>query len=126
MILLLAACQNTAVSRTTGTAALSMRSCKTMPGPTEGSWSTSPTRTNPAASGTAFNKECISSTSIMEDSGLAGCAGAEPVVAADTESSPCRRSFTREVWLAIPDQGQGDPNREQLRERSLQWRCRHH
>ena len=30
-----------------------------MPGPTDGNWSTSPTRTRPARCGTALSRECI-------------------------------------------------------------------
>ena len=37
-----------------------------MPGPTDGSWSTSPTRINPARFGTARSRECISGTSTIE------------------------------------------------------------
>ena len=37
-----------------------------MPGPTDGSWSTSPTRINPARFGTARTSECISGTSTIE------------------------------------------------------------
>src|SRR6266699_1768601 len=44
MIWLLAAWRNTSVRRTTGTAPLAIMSASTWPGPTEGSWSTSPTR----------------------------------------------------------------------------------
>ena len=43
MIRLWAACRNTSVSRTTGTTPLSIRCRSTMPGPTDGNWSTSPT-----------------------------------------------------------------------------------
>jgi hypothetical protein len=45
---------------------LSIKSCNTVPGPTEGSWSMSPTRISPAWFGTAFSRECISGTSTME------------------------------------------------------------
>ena len=38
----------------------------TWPGPTEGSWSISPTISSAAVSGTAFNKACISMTSTIE------------------------------------------------------------
>ena len=37
-----------------------------MPGPTDGSWSTSPTRTSPEQLGTALKSECTSGTSTME------------------------------------------------------------
>ena len=49
MIRLSAAWRNTSVSRTTGTAPMSIRSASTWPGPTEGSWSTSPTRSSAAS-----------------------------------------------------------------------------
>ena len=48
MMRLSAACRNTSVSRTTGTAPEPMMSASTWPGPTDGSWSTSPTRINAA------------------------------------------------------------------------------
>ena len=44
MMRLSAAWRNTSMSRTTGTAADPMTSASTWPGPTDGSWSTSPTR----------------------------------------------------------------------------------
>src|SRR5271166_3537125 len=43
MIRLAAACRNTSVKRTTGTAPEPMMSVSTCPGPTDGSWSISPT-----------------------------------------------------------------------------------
>ncbi len=49
-----AACRNTSVRRTTGTASDDMTSASTWPGPTEGSWSMSPTIKRAALSGTAF------------------------------------------------------------------------
>ena len=51
MIRLCAACRNTSVSRTTGTAPEAMMSASTWPGPTEGSWSMSPTISSAASSG---------------------------------------------------------------------------
>src|SRR5437660_10320994 len=48
------ACRNTSVRRTTGTAPDEMTSASTWPGPTEGSWSVSPTTKRAALSGTAF------------------------------------------------------------------------
>ena len=51
MIRLPAAWRNTSVSRTTGTAPEPMMSARTWPGPTEGSWSTSPTISSAAWSG---------------------------------------------------------------------------
>ena len=66
MILLSAACLNTSVRRTTGTTPLSIKSPSTVPGPTDGSWSTSPTRINPAWLLRARTSECISSTSTIE------------------------------------------------------------
>jgi hypothetical protein len=66
MILLCAAWRNTSVSRTTGTAPEPMMSASTWPGPTEGSWSMSPTISRAACSGTAFSSDCIRSTSTIE------------------------------------------------------------
>ena len=56
MIRLCAAWRNTSVSRTTGTAPEPMMSASTCPGPTEGSWSTSPTRISAARRGTALSR----------------------------------------------------------------------
>ena len=66
MIRLCAACRNTSVSRTTGTAPDAMMSASTWPGPTDGSWSMSPTISRAASSGTAFSSACISMTSTIE------------------------------------------------------------
>src|SRR5260370_1359168 len=63
---LCAACRNTSVRRTTGTAPDEMTSASTWPGPTEGSWSMSPTIKRAALSGTAFSSACISMTSTIE------------------------------------------------------------
>src|SRR5262245_187362 len=68
MMRLWATCRNTSVRRTTGTAPDAMRSASTWPGPTEGSWSMSPTIKRAALSGTAFKSACISMTSTMEAS----------------------------------------------------------
>ena len=70
MIRLWAACRNTSVSRTTGTAPEAMMSARTCPGPTEGSWSMSPTISSAALSGTAFSSACISMTSTIEVSSM--------------------------------------------------------
>src|SRR5271168_4444657 len=53
---LAAACRNTSVSRTTGTAPESMMSANTCPGPTEGSWSISPTISSAELSGVALHQ----------------------------------------------------------------------
>ena len=53
MIWLWLACRKISVSRTTGTTLDAIRSARTEPGPTEGSWSTSPTRMTQASFGTA-------------------------------------------------------------------------
>ena len=66
MMRLCAACRNTSVRRTTGTAPDEMTSASTWPGPTDGSWSMSPTIRRAALSGTAFMNACISMTSTME------------------------------------------------------------
>src|SRR5208282_1112643 len=68
MIRLAAACRNTSVNRTTGTAPELMMSAKTCPGPTDGSWSISPTINSAALSGVAFMSACISMTSTIEAS----------------------------------------------------------
>ena len=68
MIRLAAACRKTSVSRTTGMAPDPMMSARTCPGPTDGSWSMSPTMSSAALSGTALNSACMSGTSTMEAS----------------------------------------------------------
>ena len=65
MIRLAAACRNTSVRRTTGTAPDAITSASTCPGPTEGSWSTSPTSSSAARCGTARSSACASGTSSM-------------------------------------------------------------
>jgi len=50
----------------TGTTPLSIKSRSTVPGPTDGSWSTSPTRIRLAWFGTARTREYISGTSTIE------------------------------------------------------------
>ena len=65
-IRLRAAWRNTSVNRTTGTAPEAMMSASTWPGPTEGSWSTSPTISNAAPSGTAASSARISMTSTID------------------------------------------------------------
>ena len=66
MIWLSAAWRKISVSRTTGTAPEPMMSASTWPGPTDGSWSTSPTRISAASSGTARRSACISGTSTID------------------------------------------------------------
>src|SRR5262249_25320338 len=68
MIRLRAAWRNTSVSRTAGTAPDEIMSARTCPGPTEGSWSMSPTIKRAALSGTALKSACISMTSTIEAS----------------------------------------------------------
>ena len=69
-IRLCAAWRNTSVNRTTGTAAEAMMSASTWPGPTESSWSTSPTFSNAAPSGTAASRARISMTSTIDVSSI--------------------------------------------------------
>jgi hypothetical protein len=66
MILLAAAWRNTSVKRTTGTRPLSIRSRKAFPGPTEGSWSTSPTRISAELIGIARSSAYIRRTSTIQ------------------------------------------------------------
>jgi hypothetical protein len=68
MIRLWAACLNTSVSRTTGTAPDAIMSASTWPGPTEGSWSMSPPIRRAALSENAF----ISALTIPNGRGLRG------------------------------------------------------
>ena len=69
-IRLCAAWRNTSVNRTTGTAPEAMISASTWPGPTEGSWSTSPTIRRAASSGTAASSARISITSTIDVSSI--------------------------------------------------------
>jgi len=66
MIRLSAAWRKTSVKRTTGMAPDAMTSANTCPGPTEGSWSTSPTSSSAARSGKALSSARISGTSTMD------------------------------------------------------------
>ena len=70
MMRLWAAWRNTSVSRTTGTAPDEITSARTWPGPTDGSWSMSPTISSAAASGTAFTSACINMISTIEVSSI--------------------------------------------------------
>ena len=65
-IRLCAAWRNTSVNRTTGIAPEAIMLASTCPGPTEGSWSTSPTISSAASSGTAASSERISRTSTID------------------------------------------------------------
>ena len=56
MISLSADWRKISVSSTTGTAPEAMMSASTLPGPTEGSWCTSPTSTTVAPRGTALSR----------------------------------------------------------------------
>ena len=65
-MLLSRAWRKMASSRTVATAPESMMSRSTFPGPTEGSWSTSPTSTRWDSGLTALNSTLVSRMSIME------------------------------------------------------------
>ena len=60
--------RKTSFNRTTGTTPLAITWCRTIPGPTEGSWSTSPTRISEPPGGWAASKWLMSGTSSMEHS----------------------------------------------------------
>ncbi len=62
------ACRKIFVSRTRGIASAASRSRRTSPAPTEGSWSTSPTNSRWAPTGTALISLLARMRSIMEDS----------------------------------------------------------
>src|ERR1035437_5691008 len=66
MIRLCAACRNTSARRTTGTTLLSITCCSTMPGPTDGNWSMSPTKSRLAFGGRARSRFAMSVTSTIE------------------------------------------------------------
>src|SRR6516164_5841450 len=90
MIRLCAACRNTSVSRTTGTAPDEMMSASTWPGPTEGSWSMSPTINREALSGTALKSACISMTSTMEASSTTSRSQSSGLSSPPPEATPLR------------------------------------
>ena len=70
MIMLSLDWRNISLSRTTGTTSESMISLSTLPAPTEGSWSTSPTRIRVACSGIALSRWYMRIVSIMEASSM--------------------------------------------------------
>ena len=65
-IWLCAAWRNTSSSRITASRSEAIRSASTWPGPTEGSWSASPTSSRPASSGSAASSASISGTSTID------------------------------------------------------------
>ena len=80
-------------------------SASTWPGPTEGSWSTSPTRISAARGGTALSSACIKGTSTIETSSTtssshsSGCSSPrlKPPWAGSASSSRCRVLASRPV-----------------------------
>ena len=70
MIRELSAWRKISVRRTVGTAPESMRSASTAPGPTDGSWSTSPTTRSAARSGTARSSWFVNTVSIIDASSM--------------------------------------------------------
>ena len=68
MIRPLWACRKIFVSLTTAAQPESMTSRSTLPGPTEGSWSMSPTKMRRILGGTAFSREFSKTASIMDHS----------------------------------------------------------
>ena len=86
-----------------------MMSASTCPGPTEGSWSTSPTRISAARRGTALSSACSSGTSTIETSSTtsrsasSGCSSwrLKPPWAGSASSSRCRVLASRPVASLI-------------------------
>jgi len=72
-------------------------SASTCPGPTEGSWSISPTINRAAVLGTAFMSACISMTSTMEASSITSRSQFEWIVVAALESSRLGVDFKQPV-----------------------------
>ena len=70
IILLLCAWRKIVVRRDTFTVLELIISSKILPGPTEGNWSTSPTKITILLSGIARSKECIKEVSIIDDSSI--------------------------------------------------------
>ena len=95
-----AAWRKTSVKRTTGTAPEPMMSASTCPGPTDGSWSTSPTSSNAARSGKARSTERISGTSTIEVSSMISrshSSGASSV----RRKAPVLGSVSRSRWIVF-------------------------
>ena len=95
-----AAWRNTSVNLTTGTKLQAMMSASTWPGPTDGSWSTSPTMSSAAPSGTARSSERINGTSTMLASSTtrrsqsSGCSSVR-------RNSPVRGSVSNSRWMVF-------------------------
>ena len=70
MIALSCACRNTCCKRTTFSRSLRIMSFSTLPAPTEGSWSTSPTKIMREPLSTARRSACISTISTIELSSM--------------------------------------------------------
>src|SRR5271157_4545123 len=100
MIRLAAACRNTSVRRTTGTTPEPMMSANTCPGPTEGSWSISPTISSAALSGVAFMSACINMTSTMEASSITSRSQSTGLSALRLKPPPMG-STSRSRWIVL-------------------------
>ena len=99
-IRLSAACRNTSVSRATGTAPEAITSASTCPGPTEGNWSTSPTSSSAACSGTALVRAFISGTSTIEVSSMTRRSQGRGFSAL-REKPPCLGSISSSRWIVL-------------------------
>src|SRR5277367_86703 len=100
MMRLAAACRKTSVSRTTGTAPESMMSANTCPGPTEGSWSISPTMSSAELSGVAFIRACINMTSTIEVSSTTSRSQSSGLSALRLNPPPLG-STSRSRWIVL-------------------------
>ena len=98
MMRLCAAWRNTLFKRTTGTASDSMMSASTRPGPTEGSWSISPTSKIAAAFGTAATRACIKGASTIEVSSTITKSHSRGLVSLNL-NRPFLGSMARSRWI---------------------------
>src|ERR1043165_2703199 len=100
MIRLSAAWRNTSVKRTTGTAAEAITSASTCPGPTEGSWSTSPTSISAACCGRAASTARISGTSTIEVSSTTSSSQLSGISSLRL-NPPVRGSVSSRRWIVL-------------------------
>src|SRR3954452_17495898 len=113
-IRLSAAWRNTSVRRATGKRSEAITSASTCPGPTEGSWSTSPTSSRPAWAGMARVSAFMSGTSTIKVSSTTSRSQTSGLSSV-REKPPCLGSISRyttllravELWGAVRADGPG-------------------
>src|SRR4030042_1139484 len=96
------------VSSRTGSLPEAIRSRSTLPGPTEGSWSASPTSSNPAAGGSARRSWYISTVSTMEASST--ISRSQPRGSAGPlRKPPVRQSYSNSRGMVFASRPQDSP-----------------